>query len=468
MKTTWLRWSVMTFGVAVLGGPALAQNGYIGDDTCKICHQDLYDSYMQSGHPWMLVPTNRQQPAADLYPHGVPLPELPQGVTWDQVDYIFGNFSSGHGYVVGTNAEGTQGIVLNRGFPYNFCVRCHTTGYDPTGGPTNGITGSWVQNGIRCEGCHGPGEQHATSFGGNPPDLNEARAVCANCHYAGTDVERIDFTPPEPDQEGFGSFGHHPQAEQLLRSPHKNGDCSWCHDPHKSTFFPEEGGVIKHCTDCHDAKQHPLPPAMAHVDCVECHMTEGGGHRHIHLFQIMTQPIAAADNVYVDETDQKTYWNVDANGNAFLTLDLVCLTCHNGQEAFAMTLEEAAAEAQGIHVPTVLTVDIKVNGQDDFLLVQQDQQVSVDASVAPGASQNVPATWWILASTNFGWFYWDPIFDGWLPGLYPSLVDFGVFEVQDYNLYNDTLPPGTYSFWLAVFANDGAMDVDVVPVYVLP
>ncbi len=441
--------------------PVSPAQDYVGDQTCQVCHADFpeqgfFDAYMRSGHPWMLVATMGQEPAADLYPHGVPLPELPEGVTWADVNYIFGNFSSGHGYLVDTT-----GTVIGRNFPYSYCVRCHTTGYDPNGGPTNGIAGSWVYEGIRCEECHGPGSEHAGTFGGTEFDLDAANQACQRCHYAGADVDRIDFTPAGPDEEGFGEFGHHPQAEQFMRSPHKNGSCTMCHDPHKSTFFPEEGGVERHCTDCHDEAEHQLPPGMANLECEDCHMAADASH----IFRITTQPIAAADNVYVE--DDKTYWNVDTNGNAFLTLDLVCLECHKeGGEAFPLTLEEAAEEAAQIHVPAELTVDIKVNEEDDLLLATTADNISIDVSVQPGASDGVAADWWMVTNTVWGWYYWDPFTGNWFPGFYPSLVDFPVFEVNDYNLYNSTLPAGYYTMWFAVFADDGAWDVDVVPTYV--
>lgn len=311
---------------------------YLGDDACAVCHQEKYDSYIRSGHPWKLYETNRQQPAADAFPWDVPLPELPDGVGWEDVDYIFGNFSSGHGYVVGTNDQGVDGIVLNRGFPYSNCVKCHVTGYDPQGGVTNGVLGTWAQSGVRCEACHSQQGPHDDSL--------EGAKDCTDCHYGGTDVDRIDFTPAGPDDEGFGEWGHHPQAEMFIRSPHQNGTCSSCHDPHKSTFF-DDGGVAKHCTDCHDEAEHTLPEGMAHLDCTDCHMAAD----HSHIFRITHDPIAAADNVHVDPSDGKTYWNVE-DGNAFLTLDLVCLECHSeAGEAGPLTLAEAAEAANGIHVP---------------------------------------------------------------------------------------------------------------------
>ncbi|NOX56745.1 MAG: hypothetical protein GXP27_20345, partial [Planctomycetes bacterium] len=406
---------------------------------------------------------------------------------WADVEYIIGNFFwkarfvKRDGFIyTGDDAQfniATQQFVAYHSGevkPYN-CGRCHTTGYDPNGnqGGLEGIVGTWAQPGVRCEACHGPGSDHVQSFGATPPPGGKD---CDDCHYRDEQF-RI------PWKGGFER--HHQQAEDLSHSPHRNLQCTQCHNPHRSTVY-DDGGMIAACGDCHPgnaANNFYVIPGMEAVECDHCHMAKMAksavavnqyrGDIHSHLFRIMTQPIAAADNTY--QVDGTTFWNVDANGDGRITVDYACLSCHIGAEgqpipAHVMTLEEAAAAAQGIHNVGVaeLTVDIKVNELDDFAMLQQNQPVSVDASVLPGASDGVPATWWIVASTSFGWYYWNPIFDTWLPGLYPSLVDFAVFEVNDYNLYNDTLPPGYYTFWFAVFANDGAMDIDVVPVYVTP
>jgi len=37
------------------------------------------------------------------------------------------------------------------------CLECHTTGYDP-------VTDTWLQEGVTCEGCHGPGADYAAAM----------------------------------------------------------------------------------------------------------------------------------------------------------------------------------------------------------------------------------------------------------------------------------------------------------------
>ncbi|MBL7041903.1 MAG: hypothetical protein ISR77_24940 [Pirellulaceae bacterium] len=347
---------------------------YLGDAVCSFCHPDTHADYMQTGHPWKLVATNRADPPAGenadfgdplTYPWGVPLPDRPDGVVWGDVDYIQGNFSSGHGYLIGDhypvdengdpvldgdgNPVVNEGYNINRGFSYSRCVKCHVTGYDPEGGETNGITGTWDQPGIRCEECHGPQGGLPSHFV-QAPDLDVARNACVRCHYGGDDVENIDFNPATMH------FGHHPQAEQWLASPHydmvtddgERHQCAVCHNQHRSTFFndqyPEgEGGIKRQCVDCHQDKEGSITGGMADLECKDCHMAAG----HTHIFRITHEPIAAADNL-----DENGFWNKDENGQSFLTLDLACLGCHSEEgESFPLTLEEAAEDAHGIHAP---------------------------------------------------------------------------------------------------------------------
>ena len=120
-------------------------------------------------------------------------------------------------------------------------------------------------------------------------------------------------------------------------------------------------------------------------------------------------------------------------------------------------------------VPDPLAVDVKVNGLDLFEILAETDNVSVDVTVAAGASDNVPADWFIVASTNWGWYYFDLGTGGFVPGLFPTLDGYPVEDVAPpYNVYDGTLPAGYYTFWFGVFADDGSVALDTVPVYVLP
>ena len=66
------------------------------------------------------------------------------------------------------------------------CAGCHYTAYDP-------YLETYVEEGVGCEACHGPGGDHVDSGGSgsivNPAKLNseDRDAICASCHTHGHD-----------------------------------------------------------------------------------------------------------------------------------------------------------------------------------------------------------------------------------------------------------------------------------------
>ncbi|TLN04336.1 hypothetical protein FDZ71_12085, partial [bacterium] len=87
------------------------------------------------------------------------------------------------------NAWEKYSVFNWRAKPYNIaCDGCHTVGFDPK-------NESFLEPGIGCESCHGPGKAHVESEGDiskivNPLKLDEDRAlmVCMQCHTDGTDT----------------------------------------------------------------------------------------------------------------------------------------------------------------------------------------------------------------------------------------------------------------------------------------
>jgi predicted CXXCH cytochrome family protein len=132
------------------------------------------------------------------------------------------------------------------------CYGCHATGY-------NTSTKSYVEPGIGCEACHGPGVQHVQAQGVddtiiNPANLSDVRKrmICGQCHslgqdpsgrhpfpvlpggapfQPGTDLSAafIDSQPVTADQGG--------EYSTLVGSlqPYSDQQCTDCHAPHGST-----------------------------------------------------------------------------------------------------------------------------------------------------------------------------------------------------------------------------------------
>ena len=167
------------------GEAASASQSYIGSEQCGSCHEEQYQKFELSGHPYKLTKIENGEPPTfpfDDLTGGVQEP--PDGYTWDDISYVIGGFGwkarfiDQKGFIItGDEDSTTQYNFANEDVgtdaswvayhageekPYD-CGSCHTTGYSPLGHQDGleGIVGSWALPGIQCEECHGPGSLHA-------------------------------------------------------------------------------------------------------------------------------------------------------------------------------------------------------------------------------------------------------------------------------------------------------------------
>jgi Tfp pilus assembly protein PilF len=178
------------------------------------------------------------------------------------------------------------------------CLFCHASRVQPPAqGTVNKFGGEpFLQPGVSCERCHGPGSEHAAGRGSmvNPAKLTGERrdGICMQCHLEG--VARIAtagrhqqeytpgailsdylaiFVPADAATEDLGAVS---QVEALARSTCRlpSGDrlsCITCHDPHRQVTGTEKAAYYRaRCVGCH------APMADGHYqephDCTTCHM----------------------------------------------------------------------------------------------------------------------------------------------------------------------------------------------------
>lgn len=179
------------------------------------------------------------------------------------------------------------------------CLQCHASRLQPLPGTQNGFASEpFLEGGVSCERCHGPGQSHIARMKSgptgasreivNPTKLDPDRrdSVCAQCHLSGeaSVVKKQGFRPGERISDYLAVFvrsGGSPgmkvtsHFEKLSQSACKraSGDrlwCGTCHDPHSP---PAE--LRKKCLDCHEpaaCKERPAARLQNHDDCVRCHM----------------------------------------------------------------------------------------------------------------------------------------------------------------------------------------------------
>lgn len=222
---------------------------YLGAAGCKDCHQSIHSDFVTSGHAQHIQ--RIQEGAAPDYAWSEaiehPLPGPPNGLAWDEILLVLGgvtaqtifldlegNQITGPGArwdsATGTWAEYHAGKTV----PFD-CGDCHMTGYDSEGeheGP-EGLVGTWEEDGVTCEACHGPGRAHAISESTEDITINRTNEFCVGCH-------RVYRDHPYP---GTGVVGRDLE--------HFGVDCITCHDPHASARFDPARGIRLTCPDCH-------------------------------------------------------------------------------------------------------------------------------------------------------------------------------------------------------------------------
>ena len=313
---------------------------YVGSQTCKNCHPNIYNSWKETLHAWKLRPKDEativgQFPVTDV-----------NGMTWtlDDVDYVIGarpkwkqryikvidgvwrilpiQWNLATSEWVPYEAEDWANGTPQRDYKI-LCVGCHTTGFDINDPNKNGGLG-FVDFGIACEACHGPGSEHVAGGFANPPGQRKivktvSSEVCSRCHvrgktkeglydhrygwpegfYPGSGVKLEDvydldwsnkswwFDFPEgettADQAGHAKK-HHQQYMEWQKSGHARALADLRASGHAQDF----------CLQCHSEDYRRAPAdakptvetAQYSIECVTCHAVHTNGAEGTHQLKM--------------------------------------------------------------------------------------------------------------------------------------------------------------------------------------
>lgn len=212
---------------------------YIGERECSDCHRDIASSQKTSAHVMALHEASEEGILAD-FAQGedvrmVQFPDSDEARAFgiEDVAYVIGSgrYAQAFLYEIESDvyrvfpaewnvAESSwQPLSLadswdDPAYDWNTnCAGCHTTGYDTT-------SGEWVDEGVQCEACHGPGLVHveaADDAGSRPSEeelqfirdsivLSPDAQICGQCHSRGTDGDFAFSTTYLPGQSLLESF----------------------------------------------------------------------------------------------------------------------------------------------------------------------------------------------------------------------------------------------------------------------
>ena len=347
---------------------------YVGSSTCSGCHKDIYDSYIKTGHAWVLNPVKDGTPPT--YPF-TQIQNPPEGYTWSDISYIIGGYNwdarflDKQGYLITDKPGATISdttyldqwnftnpilgkeagwVTYHSGAPkltYN-CGACHSTGYTPQGNQDSltGISGTWAEPGVRCEACHGPGSLHASNPRGVHMFIDRDPEQCRRCHIRDSSVT-LNI------KDGF--IDHTDQYGDLSQSKHIILECVICHDPHtgivqlrKDQAKPQT--ILTTCVNCHfkesQYQNSTIHPNIAH--CIDCHMPRiiknAWGDSAKYSGDLRTHVMAIDPNQVAQfSADGKTIYPQ-------VSLDFACRGCHvQGGKATPKTDQELVKKANGYH-----------------------------------------------------------------------------------------------------------------------
>lgn len=230
------------------------EKGYVGSDTCKTCHEDVFNGYEKSPHYKTL-----------LDPHATASKQGCEGChgpgeehTGDPADKT---------KIFGFKGASTEKINSK-------CLTCHAAGPQQM----NSANSLHRKNDVSCISCHSP--HHAQSK--ESLLVKSQPELCYSCHLQ----QKPQFNMPFHHRvnEGFVQCTdcHNPHGtvkpKQVRTSATQDAVCFTCHIDKQGPFVFEHMPVkTEGCASCHTPHGSPNPHMLkvsnVNLLCLQCHTT---------------------------------------------------------------------------------------------------------------------------------------------------------------------------------------------------
>lgn len=308
------------------GSLRMAEDRFVGSETCGACHQDAYKSWKGTMHAKMVLPAKEgllkdsvDYWAKDSKGNAGPTKANITGApaTLDDVVYVIGTKWKQR-FLVKNPQTGNHQFLdkqWNRASrlwePYGQkndwetqCATCHVTGYRVLEvGPKNAVMkATFAERNVGCESCHGPGLKHANSRNKadilNPRKVSKAEAdrVCGYCHIRtenefwhtaqGNAAEQVPHpVAGETYKPGTDNWTAWYTDKLLLPGIHKDDPVNknYPNTDLNNAFYQDEAAqksgyheALKH----HQQYQEHLQSKHAKANllgCIDCHGAHSGG-----------------------------------------------------------------------------------------------------------------------------------------------------------------------------------------------
>jgi DmsE family decaheme c-type cytochrome len=249
-------WHLVLFGLAaVAAAPSWAADpslpsGYAGSDTCKVCHEDIYNGFTKS-------------------PHHTVDSDAQHGFAGRGCEACHG---PGQTHTEGPSADNIRNPAKLTAAADQMCLTCHLN--QPT--HIGRLESSHAKNQISCTVCH---KVHASE----PLVVRKAEAtnqLCASCHLNVWAQFQRPFHHKLPESDMSCVDCHNPHGSirpAMLKSFASNEPgCFGCHGDKRGPFTFEHAPVrFEGCQACHEphgsANPRMLTRANVRFVCLECH-----------------------------------------------------------------------------------------------------------------------------------------------------------------------------------------------------
>jgi len=297
---------------------------YVGSESCKKCHADIYDSHLETAHylsskvadtgfvKGSFKKTRNRYSLNDSIAFKMVLEsDTLYQQTWDthsqekisqaKIDVVVGSGTKGQTYLSWekdqlyqlqisyftptdswTNSPGVPMELMEQPRPVNAkCLECHSTYAKSTDlyGMGNSYERSQIILGIDCERCHGPAEKHV-AFHTKHPEAPTAQYMivhdtltrqqrldaCALCHSG----VRMDIQPAFLFRTGdrLREFSLADPNARLLEQVDVHGNQ---YDLLRASSCFQQSPTMD-CSTCHDVHQKERGNALAfNAKCMACH-----------------------------------------------------------------------------------------------------------------------------------------------------------------------------------------------------